>query len=153
MKAIAKGEALAVRAYDHLRAGNLEQAKRDARLAFELAPRSAVVNLNFGMVEEAAGRDESAEAAFRTALDIDPVLAEAAGNFTKFLILRGEFARAVPILERALQARPTYEPCWHHLVLAHVGSGAMGKAKEAVQRARANGVTLDPAMLQALGVE
>jgi tetratricopeptide (TPR) repeat protein len=153
MKAIAKGEALAVRAYDHLKAGNLETAMRAARSAFDLAPRSAVVNLNLGIVEEAAGRNDLAEKSFRTALGIDPVLAEAAGNFTKFLILRGEFAQAVPILERALQARPTYEPCWHHLVLAHVGSGAMGEAKETVQRARANGVVLDPAMLQALDVE
>jgi type IV pilus assembly protein PilF len=153
MKAVSKGEGLAVRAFDHLSAGDLDSAERDARAALELAPDSAVVNLNSGLVEEAAGRIASAEAAYRKALAIDPVQAEAAGNLSNILIRRGDLTQAIRILEPALQARPTYEPCWYNLVLAYVGSGQTDNAREAVRRARANGVELDPTMLRAFGLE
>jgi tetratricopeptide (TPR) repeat protein len=153
LKATVMGEGLANRAVAYLNCNDLESAELEAAKALELAPASALVNFNAGVVEDAAGRPDRAEAAYRRSLGIDAGLAEAAANLGKILIFRSDFKAAVVILERALRERPTHQLCWNNLVLAYTADGQGASARAAVRRARANGVLLDPAMLQAIGIE
>jgi len=153
LKSAVMGEGLANQAIAYMDGGDLQSAGRSANRALELAPRSALVNFNAGVVEGAAGRSESAEAAYRRTLGIDPSFAEAAGNLAKLLILRSDFDEAAVILEGALRERPANQVCWNNLVLAYTGAGRNQSAREAVRRAAANGVQLDPGMLRAIGLQ
>jgi len=153
LKSAVMGEGLANRAIAQMDGGDLQAARLSTERALALAPASALVNFNAGVVEDAAGSGDSAEAAYRRALDIDPGFAEAAGNLGKILILRADFEEAAALLEKALRRRPAHQLCWNNLVLAYTGAGRNQSAREAVRRAAANGVQLDQGMLRAIGLQ
>jgi Tfp pilus assembly protein PilF len=153
MKRAVMGEGLSIRAVNYLEVGETEAALREAREAAEMAPGSALANYNVGVVENAAGFRKRAREAYRRSLNIDPTHVVAAANLGEILLSSGEFKEAIAILERALHARPAHEAGWNNLVLAYVGEGRPDLARDAVRRARRHGVILNPAMLQAFGIE
>jgi tetratricopeptide (TPR) repeat protein len=153
LKDAVTGEGLANRAVAWMKVADMDAALDDAQRALELAPGSALANFNAGVVQDAAGRTELAEASYRRSLAIDPTFADAAGNLGKILIFRADFAEAAALLERALAVRPDHQTCWNNLILAYAGGGESERARIAAERARAAGVSVDPAMLRALGIE
>jgi tetratricopeptide (TPR) repeat protein len=153
LKSAVVGEGLANRAVAWMNAGDMDAALEDAAAALEMAPGSAMANFNSGVVQDAAGQTGSAEAAYRRALALDPAFAEAAANLSKILIFRADFGEAAALLERILLLRPNNANCWNNLFLAYSGAGDADNARRAADRARAAGVTLDPAMLRAFGIE
>jgi tetratricopeptide (TPR) repeat protein len=153
LKSAVMGEGLANQAIAYMDGGDLQAAELSADRALALSPGSALVQFNAGVVEDAAGSSGRAEAAYRKALAIDPGFAAAAGNLAKTLILRADYDEAAALLEDVLRKRPAHQLCWNNLVLAYAGGGRMESARDAVRRAAANGVHLDPGMLQAFGLQ
>jgi predicted Zn-dependent protease len=88
---------------------------------------------------------------YRGVLELDPGLAEAANNLALALLRVGRAAEAIPVLRRALDARPAHGPCWNQLVRTLGMSGDVPGARAAAEEARARGVELAPDLLRALG--
>lgn len=146
-----RARALSNRAVAYRQTGQLIAAERDARSAVDLAPGSAAAEFNLGWILEAQGRPEEAENAYRRAVELDPPgRAEAAENLASMLTRRGTPGEAVPILRRALERRPIHEGCWNNLVVALYASGDGPGARGAAARAAEFGVTLNPALLEAI---
>jgi tetratricopeptide (TPR) repeat protein len=143
--------ALSNRAVSFKNAGDLASAERDASRAVGMAPRSARARFNLGVVLEAAGRLPAAEASYSEALDLDPLSAEAAGNLAGILIRRGAAGEAIPLLERAVAARPSHAACRTNLVVARMAAGDLAGARDAAAAAARAGVALDAELLRALG--
>jgi hypothetical protein len=59
----------------------------------------------------------------------------------------------VPILRRALAARPGHTASWSNLVVALVATNRLEEARAAVRAAGAAGVTLDPGLVRAADPE
>lgn len=130
-------------------AGDLQSAWKDATRARELAPRSARVRFNLGVVAAARGELAVAEQAYREAVELEPPgRAEAAANLSSLMIRRGEPASALPFLRRALLEHPSNALCWNNLVVALYDSGDPMAALRAVGDASRNGVTVDPALVR-----
>jgi tetratricopeptide (TPR) repeat protein len=83
--------------------GQLDYVRAEVALARVLArsPEHAEAWLARAFVARRDGRFEDSVAAFHRVLQIDPVNIEAMGDFAYLLPLRGEFAQAAALLERA----------------------------------------------------
>ena len=135
------------------RAGDLTGAEADLRLALAQDADSVSVLYNLGVVLQANGRGDEAEAMYRRALAIDPGSAEAAANLGSLLIEQQRPAEAVPILRAALERRPADRSCWTNLVVALAADGKVAEARDAAAAAKTRGVTLDPGLLEEIGVK
>jgi tetratricopeptide (TPR) repeat protein len=141
------GEALSNRAVAFQHAGDLQDAEREARRGVTLAPRSSRARYNLGVILDARGKTGEAERTYVGALELsEGTLAEAATNLAKIYIERGDGAAAVEVLVPALEARPMHESGWANLIVALVLERRYADAREALRRARALGVPVDPGL-------
>ncbi|RMF73382.1 MAG: tetratricopeptide repeat protein [Acidobacteria bacterium] len=99
----------------------------------ERHPDSAVAHFNLGLAYTCQGHVNSAEAAYRRALELDPSLVEAWVNLGGVLLLKWDFRGAVEAIERALALRDD-------LVIAHYNRGQaylyLGDAERVVESNR-----------------
>jgi len=74
--------------------------------AVELSPQSAEAQASYGLSLSVAGRDAEAEAAFETALRLDPGLYEACYFYARHSFAGGCPEKALQLYEAAMRARP-----------------------------------------------
>lgn len=89
-------------------AGDAARACALYRQAVALAPAHARAHLNLGIGLEAIGDDAGAKTSFESALRCDPGNSAAAYNLGRLFYTQKNYAEAVGLLERALQARPEF---------------------------------------------
>jgi tetratricopeptide (TPR) repeat protein len=140
--------ALAVQADVWRRAGDLPRAAETAERATALDPGSVVAWYNLGVIEEAAGRREQAEAAYRSALRAEPLHPESTGNLAALLLSSRRAAEAVELLRPAVEAAPRHGPLWTNLVVGLVLTGRGDEARATIARARRAGITLNPGLVE-----
>ncbi len=99
----------------------------------ELVRRTPALRNSQGRQFEAAGRIDQAMAAYRQALDFDPVYPPAAANFARLLVASGRPAEAAAFLEPVAAAAPYDMPLAVNYANALLG---VGRALEAEQRLR-----------------
>ena len=80
--------------------GRFEEAAREMEAAFQENPTSELAN-DWGAVELACGRVQSAQQSFVQALRLDDGNVDAAANLGALLSSQGRAAEAIPFLERA----------------------------------------------------
>ncbi len=141
------------RANSYKFSGRLDRAEQEVRAALEVERESAFAHFVLGVIKEAQGDNAAAESAYADALEIEPGLAEAAGNLAGRWILRGNAAAAIPVLRRALEDRPLHPGCWTNLVVALYATGDAAGARSAADRARERGIELNRGLLQTIWEE
>lgn len=110
--------------------GDLVTAAETLQKAAALAPGSAQVKTNLGLVQKMLGRGEQAEASFRQALDIDASLPQAANNLAALLIDRGLPAEAEMLARRAANSGP--DAASYALVQLANAQAAQGRVADAI---------------------
>jgi len=150
LKTRMEADHLAMRANKFRKNGDLDAARREMNAALALPVHSESVLFNAGVLAEAQGDLAGAESAFREALEINPRLAEAAGNLSAIMIRRGQPAEAVPLLLHAVQMRPTHAVCWNNLVVAYLAMGQTDDARRAADDAQRNGIGVNPGLIEEL---
>jgi tetratricopeptide (TPR) repeat protein len=147
---VRSGEAgsLAVLADVLKRSGDLARAEETARRATQLDAGCVVAWYNLGVIEEAAGRRDEAEAAYRGALRADPSHAESSGNLGALLLSSRRADEAVALLRPAVAASPGHGPLWTNLVVGLVMTGRTSEARTTVEAARRAGIVLDPGLVE-----
>lgn len=141
-------QGLSQRALAYREAGDLTRALRDAVRAAELAPRSALVRYNLGVVQGASGAPALAEESFLAATRLDPPgRAAAAGDLAQMWIAGGRAAEAIPLLREALEGSPAHAVCWNNLVVGLHQLGRREQARAALEKAQARGVRLHPELV------
>ena len=143
-------ESLSNRAQAYLLSGMLDSAEDDARQSVELHPKSARLWLNLGAVMLAKQRLDEAEAAYRTALEIDLASPEAARELATVLGQSGRVGEGIRVLRRALGFNPRNAGCWNGLVALLYAAGDRTEVLAAVERAEELGVQLDPGLIEAI---
>lgn len=135
------------------RAGRLAEARRQIDAALALDAGDGLLWFNAGRILERSGDDGGAAAAYGRALEIDPERVEAATNLGALHVRNGRAELAVPVLEAALARRPDDGDAHTNLVVAWLALGRPDRAREAAERARSEGVALDPELLREIGDE
>jgi tetratricopeptide (TPR) repeat protein len=146
----AEASALASRAVAWKRAGDPGRGMRDLEAALERDPRSVAAWFNLGVLQEEADLPARAEESYRRALELYRGHPESAGNLSALLIRDGRPGEGIPALLDALEVRPFDLNCWTNLVVALVLTGEIDSARSAAAAAAAEGVSLDPPLLDAL---
>jgi adenylate cyclase len=121
---------------------SLAEVLESARRAIELDASDFVGHLALGFGRFRAGDTAGAQLAFERAVELQPELPSALGNFGWFLVASGQFDAAVPVLERAIDFEQRYSgergpshPLWYaHLSAAHYGAGRDAEALRAAER-------------------
>ncbi len=115
-----------------------EQAEWAGAKAVELDHRCAQAQASRGLTLSLDGHNEEAEAAFETALQIDPGLFEANYFYARHSFALGRFQKAAELYEQSMASRPEdYQP---PLLVAQVYD-ALGRTDDA-RTARRRGVDL-----------
>jgi tetratricopeptide (TPR) repeat protein len=105
------------------------------RLALESGEDDALLRYNMGIAESAAGRMAEAEAAFRTAIRLDPTMSEAFLNLGIVLHRQDRVAEAVDVYERALALDAGSALAHHDLAVALDELGRDAEAETHARRA------------------
>ena len=112
---------LASRAHLHAQSGRREAAIADARALVAAHPtRSAADWFNLAFLLDDAGQPESAEPAFRRAVELDDKLDRAWYGLGLALIKQGRHDEAVKALERNTKLQPMSPYGWYQLARVHV---------------------------------
>jgi TolB-like protein/DNA-binding winged helix-turn-helix (wHTH) protein len=117
----------------------------NARAALNLDPDSAAAYVGLGNMNVMFWRWSDAEAAFASALALNPNDLETLQFYSRFQSARGQYREALPMAERILELSPPASSAesLYMLWLAHVYSGNVDAALEVLDRALA----IDPAHL------
>ncbi|HTI70938.1 MAG TPA: tetratricopeptide repeat protein [Candidatus Limnocylindria bacterium] len=108
--------------------GDYQSAVKEWEQVVARMPRHAGVFNNLGIALNALGRPEEAEARFRTALGLDPLLVEALNGVGLSLAQRRQFPVALREFERAKALKPGYLPTYINISLALEASGQKERA-------------------------
>nr|WP_251106673.1 tetratricopeptide repeat protein [Alloacidobacterium dinghuense] len=114
-------------------AGLSEDAKaaEQLQIATRLKPDSALARTNLATALLHSGKPELAEEQFRKALDLEPRDYDANHNLGEFYIQSKKITDAIPLLEKAQQARPSYDN-GYDLALAYLLTGQLDNARQLV---------------------
>jgi TolB-like protein/Tfp pilus assembly protein PilF len=104
---------LARGAQGDLRGPDLTEAKQAAERAIGLDPTSAEAHTALAHVYMKAWKWAEAEPEFRTALTLDPNLAETRQLYGLFLASQGRFVEAIEQADRAVDLAPTSPTVWY----------------------------------------
>ena len=135
--------------------GRLDEALAQIRLAEEAAPLSLIVVHNLGMVRLHRGELEQAAGRFRAALEMDPQFTPALMGLGRALMLQGDTAEALEVLERAARSshgNPRYEAS---LAYGYAAVGRSADARAILERllkggeGESSGRAYDAAVVQA----
>jgi len=106
----------------------------------EQHPDSATAHYNLGLALTRRGRADSAEKAYRKALELDPDLVEAWVNLGGTLLMKWDFKGALAATEEALERKDDLLVVHYNLGQAHL---YLGQAEEVV-RCNRRVIELDP---------
>ncbi|MDQ7064285.1 MAG: fused MFS/spermidine synthase [candidate division KSB1 bacterium] len=98
--------------------GNMEQALQLLHDAQALAPRSAKITNNIGVLLARMQRLAEAETALQQAIRLDPLFAEAYNNLGIVYSRAGRLDRAVEMYEKVLQLHPDHAAAQKNLAMA-----------------------------------
>ncbi|HSJ65876.1 MAG TPA: BTAD domain-containing putative transcriptional regulator [Gemmatimonadaceae bacterium] len=128
-------EALTARAYVHLFELDFDAAAADLRRAIEVNPNYPVAHHFFSLLLMMMDRPDEAVPYNRHALLLDPLSLPANATRGIIQVQRGDYAAAVPELERALKLRPDFTLALYYLGVVHAAQGAYHRALDALQNA------------------
>jgi tetratricopeptide (TPR) repeat protein len=129
------GDAYALASRAHLRAeaGQTELALQDAERLVEAHPqRDAADWFNLAFLRDALERHEGAEAAFRTALTLNPKLDRAWYGLALTLIKQRRLDEAVTALKSNTELQPMSPFGWYQLARVHVDRAEPEKARRII---------------------
>lgn len=122
-------------AWSYLRSGQPELALEAARRAHELNRHNAEYLNTLGVAHGEMGQFDVAEAVFRKALKLKPLLVEAAVNLAKVLEKQGRLPEARKGFERAYAIDPGFPKLALTLARLHRDSGDALRARQILERA------------------
>lgn len=113
------------------------QARRPLNRALEIDPRNVEAHVLLGVVNQAEGDEDLAEANFRNALRVSPDDPQALNNYASFLYGQGRYDEAVKPLRRLVQnpSYPARSQAYENLGIAELRIGERDRAREAFRRA------------------
>ena len=89
--------------------GDLEGALNDLRTALKVAPGSTTIWNALGLVHAERGDDQSAEAAFKTSIELDPHDPVAYSNLANLYLNQYRVKEARALIEQALKIDPSFD--------------------------------------------
>lgn len=129
-----------------LKAGHIDQAGLEAKLALQDNPLDASAHFLLGCLLERKGEHDQAIVAFQRAVALDPTNPDALYNLGTMLLWRGELVPAARLLENAVLIRPEHVPSRNNLGKAYF----LTKLPELAIAAYEEALRLDPASAIAL---
>ena len=128
---------LASRSHLRAQAGRTQLAIADAeRLVAGHPDRSAADWFNLAFLRDKEGLTETAEAAFRRALDLDPKLDRAWYGLALTLIRQQRLEEAAKALRRNTELQPLSPFGWYQLARVHVDRAEPEKARRIIEHLR-----------------
>ena len=131
-----------------LAAGRPAQAVEQLEAAARGRSESAELRYNLGNAYLALGRAVPAAAQLRRALELRPDYLEAYGNLGALLTRTGQTAPALAVLREGLRRFPDSAPLHLNLAVALLQAGDRSAARRHLERARAGGLAIPPALNQ-----
>jgi len=110
-------------------AAQIRQAIAELTTAAQLAPQSAIAQLELGKALVTAGRDDEAITHFEQAQKLDSSLTEADNQLAMAFQRTGAVPDSIPLFEKVIAAQPQNAAALSNLALALVQTG---KAKDAI---------------------
>lgn len=135
-----------------MRSNNRAGAIKAFATAFRTNPADADAAYQLGRALIAKARLDYAEAAFRTALDIDARYDAARLELAETFARRGEYQAAIDELTGMLRMRRNNGPAWSRLAVWNHFLGNEDAARQAVIEARRNGTEPPAVLTNALGM-
>jgi Flp pilus assembly protein TadD len=132
-------------ALQHHRAGRVEEAIAAYRQALALAPDSAEIYNNLGMLLRQQGALAEAIDHYNRAIALRPSLAEAHNNLAIVLRETGKLDAAIAAYRRTLELKPNFAPAWNNLANVLIQTQQLDAAVDALRRA----IAIDPNLLEA----
>ncbi|WP_457674297.1 type IV pilus biogenesis/stability protein PilW [Thiolapillus sp.] len=137
-------------AYEYLRQGDYTTALKKAKKAVARGPRNGNAHLVLALVYETLGENDSASAAYRRSLDVDPKNPYALNAYGSYLCKLEEYRESLPYFDKALE-NPLYQTPW--VALANAGTcarkaGLDEKAEDYLLRALERNPSYAPALYQ-----
>lgn len=108
----------------------LAQAKQAFLKELEVSPEDAVCQFQLGQIATAEGNQTEAQSRFEKAVALTPDFVDALVALGKIDSQQKQYARAIPLLQRAVEKEPTNERAHYALLTAYRNAGQMDKAKE-----------------------
>jgi Flp pilus assembly protein TadD len=122
--------------YVELGRGSFEQARRDFLRARDLNQDIPAPHHALGVLAEAEGKLQQAEAFYRAALKVDPGFAPARANLARSLFSRGQYENAREQFERLVAVRPGEVRGWAGEVESLLELAREGEARAVLASAR-----------------
>jgi type IV pilus assembly protein PilF len=140
---------------EHLRKGNLQQAKDKIDRALEQNPRYGRAHLIAGMLYNRLGDESKAESHFERAVSLEPKNPEFKNNYAVFLCQQQKFARGEKVaLEAAAdQLYKTPEVALLNAGNCALGAGDLKRAEDNIRKALAQSPRFGEALLQMADLE
>ena len=108
----------------------LAQAKQAFLKELAVSPEDAVCEFQLGQIATAEGNAAEAQTRFEKALGLSPDFVDALVALGKNESQQKQYAKAIPLLQRALEKEPSNERAHYALLTAYRNSGQLDKAKE-----------------------
>jgi tetratricopeptide (TPR) repeat protein len=115
----------------------VEEAGRICRALLAETPDNVTCLQLMGIIECKLGRPAESKIWFRKSLALNPDSPDILCSYALALIMRKEFAGAIPLLKRATEIKPDFTLAFHHLGNAYKESGNIAEAVRAYKRALA----------------
>lgn len=119
----------------YLKAGRLEDAKRELTSALKANPQDAAAHVALGQVFQRQGAAKRAESEFRRAIDLDASLAIAFSNLGQLQLEQNQFEAAAANLQTAVELEPQMSEAWNNLGLAFLGQDKLELAEKKLRTA------------------
>jgi len=136
-----------------LRAGNMDKAGHEVKLALQDNPLDASAHFLFGCLLERQGEHDQAIVAFHRAVALDPSNPDALYNLGTMLLWRGELVPAARLLENAVLIRPDHVPSRNNLgktyFLTRLPELAIAAYEETLRLDPSNAIALNNLLLLA----
>jgi type IV pilus assembly protein PilF len=140
---------------EHLRKGNLQQAKDKIDRALEQNPRYGRAHLIAGMLYNRLGDESKAESHFERAISLEPKNPEFKNNYSTYLCQQKKFERGEKMALEAA-ADPLYktpEVAFLNAGNCALGAGDMKRAEDNLRKALASQPRFGEALLQMADLE
>ena len=113
---------------------SVEAAGKICHALLAETPDNVICLQLMGIVECKLGHPAQAEIWFQKSLALKPDSAEILCSYALTFMMRGEFARAIPLLKRATDIKPDFTLAFHHLGNAYKESGIIAEAVRTYER-------------------
>jgi tetratricopeptide (TPR) repeat protein len=108
----------------------LAQAKQAFLRELEVSPEDAVCQFQLGQIATAEGNQPEAQSRFEKAVALTPDFVDALVALGKIESQQKQYAKAISLLQRAIEKEPSNERAHYALLTAYRNAGQMDKAQE-----------------------